>query len=139
MSGSAFILGGSETHRLMLPPRADLTARTNAMRYEMCGIPATRAATVIALAVGLPYGILAVIPLFFVSTNNSSTSVGPGGATTVASHMDLTALAAPRVAWFFLMAMTWIVVTVVCGVYNIVASRVGGIAVELRELDGPNT
>lgn len=97
------------------------------MHYEIRNIPAARAATVIALAVGLPYGLLILVASFFLTARPTETT------TFVQFAAQL--FVPPLVAWFVVMATTWVTVGVACFVYNLVASKVGGVVLEMRGLD----
>jgi hypothetical protein len=94
------------------------------MQYEIRHIPAARAATVLALAVGLPYGILLMVVSFFLVAAPSQ------------GNQTLALIAGALVGCFVVMLSIWVPVAVFCWDYNLVAGKVGGIALELREIGG---
>jgi hypothetical protein len=94
-------------------------------------IPAVRAASILALTFGIPYGILllAFTALFSVAFVTTTT----GGQSSTAS-VGVGPIVSALGSWAVALALIWFFVAVSCGLYNLIAGRFGGIELEFTTI-----
>ncbi len=94
-------------------------------------IPAVRAANMLTLTIAIPYGIILALAALFVFP----AYVTVNGAPQQSSTSLLPQLLA---GWFGSWAITiltiWLFVAIVCGLYNLIAGRFGGIELEFTTI-----
>jgi hypothetical protein len=96
--------------------------------YRIRRISAIRAANVLAMALALPYGLIALLAIPFLGVTTTVTSNGQvvSSSTSYAPFLGL------FVAWLSVALTTWVSVAIACSVYNFVAGRIGGIEIALE-------
>jgi hypothetical protein len=90
-------------------------------------IPAIRAANVLTLTIGIPYGIIALGVAILLSPWYITAAIGQQVSTSSAALQFLGALFG---GWATAMLTIWIFVVSACGLYNLIAGRFGGIELE---------
>jgi len=119
-----------------LSDRQGIAAEGNEIMVRLRRIPAVRAASLLTLTIGIPYGVVSLIfAVLFVPFYVTSTGGGLAESTQVVGFQTMSSI---FLAWAFAMATIWISIVIACGLYNLIAGRFGGIELEFTTMPPPD-